>query len=86
VVRLYCIPHSDFNEELLFFRTIGDFEQLLNFEEICKSLGDRWYFVHTVLYESCCRSSGFYAKISIIALKIAKAAMEIYNTLGKSTM
>jgi hypothetical protein len=25
-------------------------------------------------------------KISIIALKIAKAAMEIYNTLGKSTM
>jgi hypothetical protein len=24
-----------------FFRVIGDFEQLLNFEEICSNLGDR---------------------------------------------
>jgi hypothetical protein len=63
---LYRISHSDFNEELLFFRIIEDFEQLLNFEEICKSLGDRWHFVDTVLYESCSRSSGFNAKISII--------------------
>jgi hypothetical protein len=38
---LVQVPVSQSNLLFIFFRVIGDFEQLLNFEEICSNLGDR---------------------------------------------